>query len=73
MTLASDVDEKLDTAMIRGFEIIVFTTLSNGRRVQDYRIHYGASPIRDFNSMMLEIARLIKLGVYFTVHPIMGD
>lgn len=71
MSLTSDVDEKLDTAMIRGFEIIVYTTLSNGRRVQDYRIQYGASPIRDFNSMMLEIDRLIKLGEYFTVHPIM--
>lgn len=72
MSLASDVDEACDCAMIRGFEILVYTnryaeTLGT---VLDYRVHYGASPVRDKHSMDAYIAELMSEGADFTVHPI---
>jgi hypothetical protein len=57
---------------IRGFEILVWnpSLKIDGKPVLDYRIEYGASPIRDKRSMDSELSRLSSNGVHFTVHPI---
>jgi hypothetical protein len=60
------------TPKIYGFEIIIWTELPVLGRVVDYRMEYGASPVRDFNSMTAQLAEFTAAGVEFTVHPIMG-
>lgn len=57
---------------ILGFEILIWhpTLKIDGEPVLDYRIEYGASPIRDKRSMDAELTRLSESGVRFTVHPI---
>ncbi len=56
---------------IAGFEILVYTyDYPALGRVLDYRIHYGASPIRDKRSMDAQLDQLRDDGLEFTVHPL---
>ena len=55
---------------IIGFEMLIYTVLPGMGRVLDYRIEYGASPIRDRDSLIEKCNDLRIANVAFSVHPI---